>query len=439
MNINRFCVICVVVFMVFWAACSTPKTTTAPPAAPATVPAPAPPVESKANEYMVHLFQTQPTLFADIISARKEKNVQVLYTQVDRGGNGLPRFTHHQFNVNKDSYFYPASTVKFPVALLALQKLRELNIPKLDKNTTIIHESGAPYQTAVFNDPNSSDGRATIASYIKKIFLVSDNDAFNRLYEFLGQEYINAQLHRKGYAETQILHRLDIFLSETENRTTNPVRIFDSNRNLLFSQPMLVNRQQYSKRSDFLGNGYYSGGQLIQKPMDFSKKNRLPLQDLHDMMMALVFPQAVKSGARFGLTEEDRLFALKYMSSYPRESVYPFYEQPLYNDAYAKMLLLGNDKGQASPSVRIFSKSGTAYGQLTETAYIVDFEKKIEFFVTATINCNSDGIYNDDKYDYVNTGYPFMKNLGMLLYHHEANRKKAQLPNLEEFKFDYSK
>jgi len=34
----------------------------------------------------------------------------------------------------------------------------------------------------------------SIAQYIKKIFLVSDNDAFNRLYEFLGQHYLNERL-----------------------------------------------------------------------------------------------------------------------------------------------------------------------------------------------------------------------------------------------------
>ncbi len=54
----------------------------------------------------------------------------------------------------------------------------------------MITEAEDENQTRVYNDPTTEDGRPTVAHYIKKILLVSDNDAFNRLYEFLGQEYI---------------------------------------------------------------------------------------------------------------------------------------------------------------------------------------------------------------------------------------------------------
>jgi hypothetical protein len=86
--------------------------------------------------------------------------------------------------------------------------------------------------------PSTSDGRPTIEHYIKKILLVSDNDAFNRLYEFLGQEYINNTLHKMGYKEVQIVHRLDISLSEDENRHTNPVRFFDTSGKLIYEKPL---------------------------------------------------------------------------------------------------------------------------------------------------------------------------------------------------------
>ena len=56
-------------------------------------------------------------------------------------------------------------------------------------------------------------GRPTIAHYIKKILLVSDNDAFNRLYEFLGQQYINTTLHQMGYTEVQIYSSAQHFIN----------------------------------------------------------------------------------------------------------------------------------------------------------------------------------------------------------------------------------
>ncbi|HKP31409.1 MAG TPA: hypothetical protein VJT83_01730, partial [Chitinophagaceae bacterium] len=82
---------------------------------------------------------------------------------------------------------------------------------------------------------------------------------------------------------------------------------------------------------------------------------------------------------------------------------------------------------------------GDAYGFLIDVAYIVDFSKNIEFMLSAVIYCNSDGVMNDDQYDYEKVGFPFMKNLGRMIYSHELQRKKAVIPNLSEFRMDYGK
>jgi hypothetical protein len=90
-------------------------------------------------------------------------------------------------------------------------------------------------------------------------------------------------------------------------------------------------------------------------------------------------------------------------------------------------------------NIRIFNKEGDAYGQLLDVAYIVDFDKNIEFFLSAEIYCNQDGVINDDKYDYETIGYPFMKNLGKVIYDYEVNRKRAYYPDLSSFKLTYDK
>jgi hypothetical protein len=411
-------------------------TTTANPSIPAVAPGGV--AESKEDEFLVDLFKSRPFVFDSVLLNRKEWNVQVIYTQVNRTPNGIPELKNYYFNRQNAGYFYPASTVKLPVALLALQRLNELSIPGLDKNSTMITETAFSGQTPVYNDPNTAEGKPTIAQYIKKILLVSDNDAYNRLYEFLGQEYINAALHRKGYDNAQILHRLDIFLTEEENRHTNPVKFYDGGNQLIHSFPEQVNRQQYAKRNDFLGTAYYSNKVLQNKPMDFSKKNRIELQDLHQMLISLVFPEAVKASQRFNLTEGDRQFVLKYMSQFPSESVYPSYDTS-YQDAYVKFILYGSEKGVRPKNIRIFNKPGDAYGQLIDVAYVVDFKNNIEFFVSAAIYCNKDGILNDDHYDYDTIGFPFMKNIGKTLYEFELKRKKNIVPDLSPLIFHYDK
>lgn len=394
---------------------------------------------SKTDSFLVGLLMQYPQYFDSILKNRKDWNVQIIYTEINRDKHNNPKFTDYYFNVDASKYFYPASTVKLPTALLALQKLHELSNTGITKSTSMITEPAYSGQTATYNDPQTSDGRPTIECYIKRIFLVSDNEAFNRLYEFLGQQYVNEQIHRKGYINAQIIHRLDVFLSEDENRHTNPVKFLDNRNNVLYSQPLVFNDVSYAERHDSLGEAYYSNGQLINKPMDFSKKNRISLEDLHQILRSVIFPNSVPEKQRLNISDSDYTFLYKYMSQFPGETIYPSYDSIKYADAYGKFLLYGSQKEPLPKNIRIFNKAGQAYGELVDIAYIIDFDKKIEFFLSAAINCNKDGIVNDDRYDYDSTGFPFMKNLGRVLYNYELKRKRTYQPDLSSFKITYDK
>ena len=393
---------------------------------------------ARTDAFLESLMKQYPQYFDSVLNHRKDWNVQIVYTQIDRGANGIPLLHNYYFNVDTSRYFYPASTVKFPITLLTLQRLNELKDKGITKYSTMITESGFSGQTPVYNDPNTSDGKPNIASYIKKILMVSDNDAYNRLYEFLGQQYINDELHKKGYTDVQILHRLQIALSEEENRHTNPIKFLDESGKTIYDQPMQYNTQQYASRKDSLGASYYSGGKLVNTPMNFGKKNRISLEDLHTVLVGLVFPSKVHATERFNLTDDDRRFVFKNMSQFPQESKYPSYDSS-YNDAYCKFLLFGGDKAPRVKSIRSFNKPGDAYGQMLDVAYIVDYDKKIEFFLSAVIYCNTDGIINDDKYDYDSIGLPFMKHIGEAIYNYELKRERKIIPDFSDFIFQYDK
>jgi hypothetical protein len=57
--------------------------------------------------------------------------------------------------------------------------------------------------------------------------------------------------------------------------------------------------------------------------------------------------------------------------------------------------------------------------------------------LSAVINTNTDGVYNDSKYEYHKLGYPFMRNLGRTVYRYEVQRKRKHKPDLSEFKLKY--
>src|SRR3954469_21547777 len=280
------------------------------------------------------IFNTNQEL-QNFISEKDSLRIQIIYTQIDRDENNQPHFTQYNFNVNKNLYFYPASTVKMPTALLALERLNKLNIAGLDKYSPMKIDSSYLYPSI----------QTSVADCVKLIFLVSDNDAFNHLYEFLGQQYINEQLHDKGYTAAEIRHRLQIFLTPEQNRKTSEVNFYDSSNKLLYHQPAQYSKIKFSKRKDFLGNAQINyNDSFVNKPFDFSPKNRIYLQDLTNILRSVIFPESVSPYQRFDLTQDDYKFLYRYMSAYPSESNDPKYDTATYYDTYAKLLLYGSEK-----------------------------------------------------------------------------------------------
>ena len=374
--------------------------------------------------FLENLMATQPQFFKSLVAEKDQLRLQIVYTQIHRNKKNKPSFSNYYFNQNPPAYFYPASTVKMPIAFLALEKLNELNISGLDMHSTMITDAANNYQSAVFTHPMAKDSRPTIAHYIKQIFLVSDNDAFNRLYEFLGQEYIQKKLKEKGYGNAVIRHRLQISLPTEQNSITNPIRFYDTSGRLLYEQPVTYSNAVFNSQKISLGNGFYKNGKLVNEPFDFSEKNNVLLADLHSMLQSVLFPESVAAKKRFKLNTNDYAFLKKWMSAYPAESDYPNYPSAEYWDTYCKFLFYGSEKVKPQSNIKILNKVGDAYGFLTDVAYITDSVNNVEFMLSATILCNKDGIFNDNQYDYDTIGFPFMKQLGKLIYDYELKRKK---------------
>ena len=56
---------------------------------------------------------------------KKEYEIQVLLTKVDQN-NGELKFRTFEYQLDDDQYFYPASTNKLPIVILALKKINDL-------------------------------------------------------------------------------------------------------------------------------------------------------------------------------------------------------------------------------------------------------------------------------------------------------------------------
>jgi hypothetical protein len=384
------------------------------------------------DSLLVALMKQNPNNYASLLADPAQYRIQILYTQINRDKNNIPHFKEYSYRLNPNEYFYPASTVKFPLSVLALEKLNDLKIIGLNKASTAIYDSVTARQETIYNNPYAIDGRQTIEQAIKEVLVVSDNNAANRLYEFLGQEYIHSQLANKGYPEVYIRNRLELGRTPVENRQTQSVQFYDVNNKLIYTQPAQNNTSKLPYYNVLIGNGYLNGqDSLINAPLNFSEKNRISLSDLHHIMQSVIFPDQMPKKQRFNLSNEDRNFLLQWMHTTPTQSSYPTYDSSEYYPAYAKFIMLGSEKGPIPSNIKIFSKAGDAYGFLLDNTYIIDTDAKVEFMLSAVIYVNADGILNDNTYDYRTIGLPFMKNLGNTIYKYELSRKRAFRPNFD--------
>jgi len=382
------------------------------------------------------LLVSQPERFGKVVQDPEKYRVQIMYTQINRDANNQPNFKTLIYNVNPGEYFYPASTVKLPVTVLALEKLRRLNRQGLDRDTTMLTGSDAGFQTEAKTDETSETGLPSVGQYIRKILLVSDNDAFNRLYEFVGQREINERLWNMGYFDTRIIHRLESSLSEDENRWTNPVQFINGDE-IVYEQDAIYSDVSFRGRQpEKLGLAEIVDGERQEQPKDFSGKNAYSLLDQHEFIRNLMFPGSGKPRKRLHISEEDYRFLYKYMSMYPGESGIEAYKDTgEYPPGYVKFLMFGGDAKSIPSHIRIFNKVGDAYGFLTDAAYIIDFKNNIEFILSATIYTNENQTFNDDTYEYEEIALPFLKNLGQAIYEVELERKREHEPDLSRFHF----
>lgn len=317
--------------------------------------------------------------------------VQLLFTEVNRDKEGKVHFTDYRFRVNDSVYFYPASTVKLPVAILALEKMHKEG--KFNRNTPFFMEGDTT--------------ETTFAREIRKIFAVSDNEAYNRLFEYLGQDAINEGLRSRGI-QARIAHRLSV--EDADNVTTKPLIFYLNDSTTTPTTPVVSHpAASLTLKNMRKGKGYMEDSVLVQTPKDFSMKNYLPVTALHTLMKQLLFPEVFPEEKRFRLSESDREFLLRTLKIRPGEAGY---DPETYHDSYVKYFVYGDRKSPLPEGMDIYSKAGAAYGYLTDCAYIIDKERDKEYIITATLYVNENGIFNDDVYEYDTIGIPFLAALG---------------------------
>ena len=343
-----------------------------------------------------------------IVKDKDNYEIQILYTELSKNNLGQTEFSDFQFQLNDEKYFYPASTIKLPIAVLALSKINELRADGLNISIK------SKIQLTLINNKKEIIIKDSITSFqnlIADVFLISDNSASNVLIDFIGYNYFNSSMNDSGFKNTYLNHKFnpDPFVDSTWIINTLDNEIISSNKNqtTVTASSNISNLKKGKKR--------FLDGEIENKSLDFSLKNRSSLTDMHNIMKNLIYPDI--SSSTFNLNVEDYDFLRYWMSRFTYEDLGAKYiGDPKFFNSFNKFFIYGNDTILSNTDVRVYNKIGQAYGTSTDSAYIKNYKEDIEFFLTATIYTNKNEIINDDIYEYGDTAIPFLSRLSKALY-----------------------
>ena len=349
-------------------------------------------IENSYTQSIRSILKNSESELINYVYNKQEKfEVQIILTELKKRKNG---FTIHKkkFNVDKKNYFYPASSIKLPIALLTIEKINEN--PNLNINSEF-----------------SIEGDSIITTFKKEItdlFIISSNESYNRLFEFLGQDYINKKLKQKGFKDFSISHRLST--KESDNLKTKEINFY---RNGEINQiQKSINNKPLTKlnlKNLNKGIGFILDNELQNKSMDFSRKNYFSIEELNNILIFLFFPEVSKN-KKFNLSKSQNLLIQKLMSSTPYDMGF---DKNIYPNNYNKFFIYGDKDGMINDN--IYNKVGNAYGYSIDNAYIYNKNSDRHFVLTACIYTNANNILNDNYYEYDEIGIPFLAEIGRFL------------------------
>lgn len=358
------------------------------------------------DNFWPRVFAAMP---ADLAQKASNPEYRVQILSQCRKKNTDARWQTKSWQLTPQQWFSTASVAKMPIALLACEKFAALGFDLSAKIGFTQPPIGGEW-------PEDEPQFESLERTLTRIFTISENPPFNRLYDFLGVDAMNERLNALGYPSARLISRMSAPV--VDNHRTRAGMVLNAKGVPVYEFAERIGTPRVFAYGDALiGKGFLKdSGELITGPHDFSKTNFISLSDTQQMLKAIVDPASVPEHQRWAIPELMRDQVLQIMAMLPRQSTDPIYPEAEYPDGYGRFFILGDVKTRKPESLTLIGKVGEAYGYLTDVEYITDAKSDWECYLSANIYVNADGIFNDDKYEYESIGYPFLAALGRAVW-----------------------
>jgi hypothetical protein len=361
---------------------------------------------------MDQLLATAGPALKAVLATPEKYRFQILYGVIRPGTS--PSLERHEYRTDAE-YFFPASSMKMPIALATYDRLamiRSSGKPKLTRDSTLrmfpVSGAGDAYVT-------------TVAHETYRALIVSDNASANRLLAFVGHREAHetlwslalssARIHT-GFATggdidpAELSPRIDITL-EGGGTDELPAR-----KSTLVLPPTLA-------KNLAIGEAQIINGQRVPGPMSFADKNAIRLRDLQDTLVRIMRPELLPPGSTpDAASKEDMEYLRKTLGTLPSESGLAGYDRNVVADYKLSPFLHGIERVRQRGQFEIHTKVGQAFGFLIANAYIVDKATGRAFFLIASIYANPNETMNDDNYGYDSVSFPALADVGEVFCRH---------------------
>ena len=346
----------------------------------------------------------------DQVLKQDKYRLQFICTEIDREREE-PLHTERHVS---GKYFYPASTVKLPVAILTIEKINRLGLNLDDR---LVLNPDVQCGNTAYIDDTRPDG-IPFRQLLEEMLVMSNNEYYSVLFHFLSPGEINQRLNELGYSGVHILRAFNGCEMEGHLKTNSWQVIRDgvvvATQKAVLKPLNWMSEMYVYDHEKLIGKQHEYRGEIRPGPFDFNYHLELPLEQLHEMTLRLTRPEFIHDKGRWQISSEQRTQLIKWMSMYPCECCDDAYRNlRKYPNTYNKYFLIGEDEEE----LRTISKIGLSYGFVTEVAYINISENRGLLF-TASLYVNENDIVNDGKYEYEEIAKPFLARVGSILYSH---------------------
>ncbi|MBS2020231.1 MAG: serine hydrolase [Deltaproteobacteria bacterium] len=384
----------------------TPPPSPSPPPSPTPPPPPVATVSLAKDPLVETLLASGGPVLKAVLAAPDRFRFEVLYGVVREGAT--PSIERRGYRTDAE-YFFPASSMKVPIALATYDRLGALRLPRAA--TIRIHPlngAGEPYVT-------------TLERETWRAIIVSDNASANRLLGIVGHREANETLWSLGLSSARVRHGFSTG-GEMDPPELSP--------RIEVVPPSGVPTEIPPRRSDLrlpptdasaleVGRAKIVEGRREEGPLSFADKNAMRLRELQDTLVRIVRPDLLPAGSPPDAgAKEDLAYLKQALGTLPSASGLAGFDRNIVADYQLVPFLRGFERVKPRAKLQIFTKVGQAYGFLIANAYVVDKDTGRSFFLTAAIYANPDEVMNDDNYGYDQTSFPALADVGEVFCRH---------------------